>query len=360
MAGPRKASRLTAPAKPTMRDVSRLAGVSSMTVSRVLADVSSVTADTRERVMRAVDQLGYVPDRVAGSLSSRRTNFVGLILPSLTNSNFADTAQGLAAALGAGYQLLIGYTLYRADEEERLVRSLLAQRPQAIVIAGTLHTPATRRMLNAAGIPVVEIWDRPETPIDRAVGFSNFEVGRAVARHLLGLGLTDLAAIGSEAEGEVRDQRGEARLQGFAAAVREAGGPAAVILRQGLAPASSSTGAAAMSRLLADAPQTQGVFAVSDAAAFGALMECRRRRIAVPGQIAIIGFGDFELGRECEPTISTVHIDAHGIGVQTGRLLLDLLQGGAGAGLGTATRTDALHEIDITVIPRGTTAQRGV
>ncbi|HTN64323.1 MAG TPA: LacI family DNA-binding transcriptional regulator, partial [Devosia sp.] len=121
-----------------MRDVSRLAGVSTMTVSRVLADPATVASDTRMRVMQAVEQLGYVPDRVAGSLSSRRTNFVGLILPTLTNSNFGDTAQGLAETLGPrGYQLLIGYTLYRVAEEEQLVRAMLARRPDAIVIAGS-------------------------------------------------------------------------------------------------------------------------------------------------------------------------------------------------------------------------------
>ena len=103
--------------KPTMQDVSRLAGVSTMTVSRVLTGTGQVGAETRARVTRAVEQLGYVPDQMAGALSSRRSRFVGLILPTLTNSNFGDTAEGLAEALGAGYQLLIGYTLYRPAEE---------------------------------------------------------------------------------------------------------------------------------------------------------------------------------------------------------------------------------------------------
>lgn len=92
---------ITSPArKATMRDVSRLAGVSQMTVSRVLADPDLVSEATRKRVMEAIEQLSYVPDRVAGSLSSRRTNFITAILPTLTNSNFADTAQGLANPYG--------------------------------------------------------------------------------------------------------------------------------------------------------------------------------------------------------------------------------------------------------------------
>lgn len=335
--------------KPTMRDVSKLAGVSTMTVSRVLADPSIVAPQTRERVMRAVDQLGYVPDLVAGSLSSRRTNFVGLILPTLTNSNFADTAQGLAEALGESYQLLIGYTLYRAGEEERLVRSLLARRPQGIVVAGSLHTAATRRMLLAAGIPVIEIWDAPQAPLDRAVGFSNVEAGRAAARHLLSLGLRRIAAIGSEAEGDRRDARGEARLQGFAAVLREEGLSTGTILRHGPAPVSYAHGASAMKELLSEMPGVEGVFAVSDGSAFGALMECRRQGIDVPGQVSILGFGDFEVGRECEPAISTIRVDAKGIGTRSGELLRELIDG-RGA--------DVPETIDlgIEVVSRGTTA----
>jgi LacI family transcriptional regulator, gluconate utilization system Gnt-I transcriptional repressor len=334
--------------KPTMRDVSRLAGVSTMTVSRVLAGLAVVAPETREKVMRAVEQLGYVPDLVAGSLSSRRTNFIGLILPTLTNSNFADTAQGLAEALGEDYQLLIGYTLYRAGEEERLVRSLLGRRPQAIVIAGTVHTAATCRMLLNAGIPVVEIWDHPDQPLDRAVGFSNFEAGRAAARHLLALGHRRLAALGSQADGDVHDSRGEARLQGFEAALGEAG-VTGTILRYGTAPVSYSHGADAMGLLLTENPDVEAVFAVSDSSAFGALMECRRRGIAVPDRLSIIGFGDFHLGRACEPAISTVRVDATGIGTRTGELLLHLLTGEEG-------ETVPAVDVGIEVLPRGTTA----
>ncbi len=323
-----------------------------MTVSRVLADPSIVAPETRERVMRAVEQLGYVPDLVAGSLSSRRTNFVGLILPTLTNSNFADTSQGLAEALGQSYQLLIGYTLYDTGEEERLVRSLLARRPQGLVVAGTLHTAATRRMLMNAGIPIVEIWDAPSAPLDRAVGFSNFEAGRAAARHLLSLGLRRLAAIGSEADKDPHDARGEARLQGFAAMLKEEGIGTGRILRHGSAPVSYAHGAAAMRVLLKEMPDVEGVFAVSDGSAFGALMECRRQGVEVPGRVSIMGFGDFELGRECEPAISTIRVDAKGIGTRTGLLLRDLFEG-------RGQETPPSIDLGIEVVPRGTTAGTG-
>lgn len=126
----------------------------------------------RQKVMKAIEKLGYVPDRIAGSLSSRRTNFITAILPTLTNSNFADSAQGLANALrAADYQLLIGYTMYDLQEEERVIRTMMERRPDAIVVAGTVHTKMASEVLMRAGIPIVEIWDVPEHPIDHAVGF---------------------------------------------------------------------------------------------------------------------------------------------------------------------------------------------
>ncbi|KQT54664.1 transcriptional regulator [Aureimonas sp. Leaf454] len=335
-----------------MRDVSRLAGVSTMTVSRVLADPGIVSQETRRRVLTAVEQLGYVPDLVAGSLSSRRTNFVGLILPTLTNSNFGNSAQGLAEVLGPSYQLLIGYTLYRIAEEERLVRALLSRRPEALVIAGSIHTVATRRMLTNAAIPIVEIWERPEPPIDRSVGFSNFEAGRAAARHLIDLGHRRIAAVGSLVDADAADHRGEARLQGFAAALRDAGLPDDLVLRRGHAPVSYGHGAEAMAFLLEAAGDVEAVFAVSDVSAFGAIMECRRRGIDVPGGIAVLGFGDFEIGRQCEPAISTVRVDAKAIGEETGRLLLELFDRTDG------TPPPILRDVGISVVGRGTTALR--
>lgn len=338
--------------KPTMRDVSKLAGVSTMTVSRVLADSPIVSQETRARVMRAVNDLGYVPDLVAGALSSRRTHFVGLILPTLTNSNFGDTAQGLAETLGRGYQLLIGHTLYRIDEEERLVRAMLTRRPEAIVIAGSVHTHVTRRMLGDAAIPVVEIWERPDAPLDRSVGFSNFEAGRTAALYLAGLGHRRLAAVGSRVDAALCDHRGEARLRGFAAALAQAGLPRDLVLRHGEAPVSFGHGAAAMGRVLDLAPDVEAVFAVSDVSAFGALMECRRRGIDVPGRVSIMGFGDFEVGRQCEPAISTIRVDAKAIGADTGRLLLGLFADDA------ADRGERRIDADIAVVARSTTAPR--
>ncbi len=314
---------------PTMRDVSRLAGVSPMTVSRTLAAPGRVSQETRARVLAAVDRLGYVPDRGAGSLSSRRTGFVALIVPTLTNPNFADTAAGLTAVLGPrGYQPLIGLTGYSATEEEAVVRAMLSRRPDAIVVAGMHRPEGTRDLLARAGVPVVEIWDRPETPIDRAVGFSNYEVGRLAARTLAGLGAARIAGLGPERTGEARDFRGEERLRGLRDGLAAAGLSDGLILHHGRAAGAFAHGAEAMTELLARGG-AEAVFLVSDISAFGALMECQRRGVRVPQDLMILGFGDFEIGRQCVPRLSTIAVDPVEIGRRTGDLLLRLLDGEA-------------------------------
>jgi LacI family gluconate utilization system Gnt-I transcriptional repressor len=349
----------SAPRKATMRDVSRLAGVSQMTVSRVLADPELVSEATRKRVMEAIEQLSYVPDRVAGSLSSRRTNFITAILPTLTNSNFADTAQGLAESLRPkGYQLLIGFTMYKLEEEERIIRAMLERRPDAIVVAGTVHTKAATEMLLRADIPIVEIWGKPDKPIDHSVGFSNYEVGRAAARHLLSLGHRRIGALGSRTDADAIDLRGESRLMGFASVLREAGVSDELIVREGTAPVSHDHGARTISTLLERAPDVEAVFAVSDISAFGALMECHRRGIKVPDQLSLMGFGDFDIARQCVPAMTTIRVDAIGIGVKTGELLLNLFEKSDTEEMRAAA--SSLIDVGSKLIERQTVARRKV
>ena len=312
--------------KPTMKDVARLSGFSAMTVSRVLTGQKYVAVQTRERINDAVVKLGYVPDRMAGSLSSRRSGFIAVVLPALNNANFADTAIGLTETLRqSGFELLIGYTNYSLNEEEKVVHSLLARRPEALVIVGDEHTRAMRHTVMNADIPVVEIWSNTSQPIDHAVGFSNNGVGRAAARYLVSLGHSKIGAVGPLGSSGVRDRRGEARLAGFASYLEEVGMPTNLVIRHGDVPFSFTSGADAMARLLDIEPHLEAAFLISDVGCFGALMECQRRGIVVPDDMSLVGFGDFEIGVQSVPPLTTVAIDAIGIGRETALLLLNLL-----------------------------------
>jgi LacI family gluconate utilization system Gnt-I transcriptional repressor len=315
----------------TIRDVARLSGVSRMTVSRAISEPQRVSADARQRVAKAIADLGYVPDRAAGSLSTRKTGFIALIVPTLTNSNFSTVAHGLTEVLREhGYQLLLAYTDYDLAEEERQLSNLLARRPEAIVLTGSTHSRAASRLLLSANVPIVEISDLGSKPIGHAVGFSNYQVGRTAARYLISKGFTQIGAIASKSEGGAGDYRGEDRIRGFEEELRFCGLSTDLILRHGQAPVSFEHGAAAIGALLDKAIEIEAVFAVSDLSAVGVVMECQRRGIDIPRDLSFMGFGDFEIGREINPPLTTIHVDFKALGQRTANLLLDQLNGTQG------------------------------
>ncbi|BBA44851.1 LacI family DNA-binding transcriptional regulator [Burkholderia contaminans] len=328
-----------------MSDVARLAGVSKMTVSRVLAG-HSVAAETRARVCAAIDQLGYVADAAAGALSSGRSEFVAVLVPSLSSSNFSDTVRGLTDALEPeGLQLLLGDTDYDLEREERLVRSMLRHQPRCIALTGAQHTDATRKVLERSAIPVVEMWDLPTHPIDTAVGFSNVRAARAMVRHLAERGYRRIGFLGGASE---LDRRGLDRLKGYQAEIKaqKLGEPR--IVRLGESPITMGHGGPAMAALLEQWPDTDAVMCVSDMSAFGAIMECHRRGLSVPADMAVAGFGNFEVAACCHPAITTVSVDAYGIGRRTGEALLAALQARDG---GERTEPRSIR-IDYTIVAR--------
>lgn len=317
---PTRADSVPQPQAPTMADVARVAGVSAMTVSRALRDGASIAPETRERIMSAVEELGYVLDQSAGSLSSKRTGFVAALIPSINNSNFADTARGITDALaGTGLQLLLGYTDYTVEKEEQLIEAMLRRRPEGIIVTGGSHTARSRRLLERAAIPVVEMWDLPKNPIGHVVGFSNAAAAGQLVRVLYSKGYRRIGFIGGTSN---RDTRGAERRSGYEMAVEELGLPTGRVISFGAPPISMQQGGEAIVRLLERWPDIDAAICVSDLSAFGAVMECNRRGWSVPARIAIAGFGDFEVARCAYPSITTVSVACHEIGLKAGELLL--------------------------------------
>jgi LacI family gluconate utilization system Gnt-I transcriptional repressor len=303
-----------------------------------------------------IDELGYVADAAAGALSSGRSEFVAVLVPSLASSNFSDTVRGLNAALTPhGLQLLLGDTDYRLEQEELLVRSMLRHQPRCVALTGARHTEATRTLLKRAGVPVVEMWDLPADPIDTAVGFSNSTAARAMVRHLHASGYRRIGFIAGASE---RDRRGLDRMRGYIAEMKALGLGEPRVIRLGDSPITMSHGAPAIGALLEAWPNTDAVMCVSDMSAFGAMMECHRRGLSVPGDIAIAGFGNFEVSWCSQPTITTVSVDAYGIGLRAGEALLAELKAREAAGANNApaqTQRAKAIKIDFTVIPREST-----
>ena len=309
--------------KPTMADVAAAAGVSTMTVSRALRDDAGVSAETRTRIRAAAERLGYVLDGIAAGLSSRKSGFVAMTIPALNNGNYADTARGLTEGLReSGLDVLLGYTDYDVSEEERLVETFLRRRPEAIIVTGSAHTDRCRALLENSAVPVVEIWELPENPVDRAVGFSNAEVGRRIAGHLYQQGFRRMGFIGGDA---TWDTRGAARLHGFAAALQEYGLPFDRRIGEGMPPVTMQQAAVALDELLDRWPDTDAVMCVTDLSAYGVLQRAMARGLKIPDDLAVAGFGAYELSLHSSPQITTIDARAHTLGRRAAEMVLEAI-----------------------------------
>ena len=288
--------------KPTLSDVAAAGGFSPSTVSRVLRRPESVSATMRQRVWRAVEETGYVPNTAARALASARTNVIGVIVPSVTNSVFSDVLRGVFDALdGSAYQAQFGNANYSHLKEEQLVRLFLGQHPAALVVTGHDHTPAIDSMLRAAGCPVVQIMDLPPDPVDMAIGLSHAEAAAAGARHLIERGYRRIAFLAAQ-----MDMRTRARMDGYIATLTAAGLFDERLLVTTHKPSSVALGAQLCSEFLSRRPDGDAILANNDDIAIGALFECQRRRVAIPDQIGICGFNDFDYAACVHPSMTSV------------------------------------------------------
>lgn len=307
----------------TMKDLAKAANVSVMTVSRAFNADKSVNAETRDTILAIAEQLGYVFDATAANLRTQKSGFVALTIPSINNANFAATVDAMSERLAlAGLQVLLGYSGYAQDREEDLIQQLLRRRPEAIVLTGGHHSLRARRLLENARIPVIETWELPQNPIGHVVGFSNAKTMQGMVDHLVALGHRNICFVGGE---ETGDQRGMDRRRGFIEAMQSHALSPDHLFAAGPAPVSMREGAAAMAGLLDSYPHAEAVVCVSDLIAFGALSECQRRGIRVPQDIAIGGFGAYEIAAVSHPTITTIDPQPREIGYRTAALIVDLL-----------------------------------
>ena len=329
-----------------VRDVARLAGVAPMTVSRALTLPHLVSAETRERVEAAVRATGYIPNRLASSLSSQQTRTIGAVIPTLRNSIAASFTDGLRDTLKQhGYHVLLGYSEFDPDDEEALVTEFLSRRVDGIYLTGSTHTPGTRRILRENGIPTVEIASVPEDPVDMAVGFSNYGAAYAVTRMLAEQGYRKIGLFTTFTR---NNERQAERQQGYRDAVSEFGldDDARLVAEVAM---DLKEAAIHLRRLLEIRPDVEALFCTGDFIAAGALLEAQRLGIRVPGDLAIAGFDGLEISENLNPARTTVNIPRYEIGARAGAMLIDRINGKPIA--------ERVIDMGFEIIERGSTAK---
>jgi len=307
----------------TLDDVARVAGVSPITVSRAINRPDIVAQHTLESVRLAIERTGYVPNMLAGGLASKSSKMIAAVIPTLENSVFAETVQALTDSLwDAGYQLLLGTTGYPPQREETLLSAILSRRPDAMCLTGVIHTPGAQRKLLAANIPIVEMWDMSNNPMDMIVGFSHENIGISIGEYLCQKGYRKFAFISGN------DERGILRLKGFLKAVQKYG-----IMEKDVdlafvkVPSNLHRGREGLAQLLDSGKKPDAVFCNTDLLAHGAMLEAEARGIRIPQDMAFVGFGDLDFAAYTDPPLTTVYVDRPGIGHMTANLLLDRING---------------------------------
>jgi len=305
----------------TTLDVAAMAGVSAMTVSRVLNKPEKVLPATLAKVREAIERTGFVPNMVAGALSSQRTKLVAAIVPEMANTMFIRTIQSFCDVMAnAGYQVLFGMSGYPHSREDSLLSAILSRRPEALYLTGIERSLEGRRILLASQIPIVEVWDLTPTPLDMVVGFSHDECGRAIARYLFDKGYRSIGAIWAN------DPRASARLRNLQVTLKEQGAaPALAAISQ--APSTMQKGRAGLANLLDAGHVLDAVACSSDALAHGVLAEAHARGLRIPQDLAVIGFGDVDSAASTFPALTTVRIASAEIGRLSAEGLLRRLAG---------------------------------
>ena len=308
------------PTGKTLDAVARAAQVSSATVSRFFNSPDMLAPRTAQRVREAVARLGYVPNLLAGALASNRTRLVAALIPSISQSLFAGTIQALTDTLAdSGHSVMLGLTGVHDERIEQQLMTIVGRRPEGIILTGSTLRIETRQLLKSSGITTIETWDLPPQPIDLVVGFSHEAVGRAIAAHALGAGRR--RAFVASATGV----RVLARRYGFAKAMMEHGAPEPAVAAFA-SPTSYRSGRASVAEHLDGGGRPEIIVCSSDWIAHGALDELRLRGIRVPDDIAVVGFGDLEFASDLEPSLTTIKIDGHVIGLKAAEFLLRRMQ----------------------------------
>jgi LacI family gluconate utilization system Gnt-I transcriptional repressor len=307
-----------------IEDVARLAEVSAQTVSRFFRDPSVVSADTSERIRRAAEAVGYVPNLIAGSLASNRSRIVAIVVPTIANPAHSVWVQGLTDALSAeGYQVLLGATNYDPVREHDLVRTFLGRRVDGVAITGASLEPHAEALLRRSRTATIQIFELPERPIDMAIGVDNDACGVAIANHLADRGYRRLAVVGSRA---ATDTRAAARTTGFLrqAVMRGLQRPTELGVTR---PADVGVGPELLQDILAINPPIEAVFCVGTQISIGLMLACPPAGVNVPKRLAVAGFSDGDLAAMLTPSLTTIRVPTAEMGRKAGRMLLARLAG---------------------------------
>jgi LacI family gluconate utilization system Gnt-I transcriptional repressor len=310
---------------PTLNDVAELVGVSPSTVSRAMSSPRRVSKRTRERIEAAVKKIGFVPNLLASGVASNRSNIIAFVVPTISLMMFNESVQLIMTELSqAGYRVLLMYGRRTPAEMDKVMQEVLSLRPDGVLLMGADLSDNARQSLIRRRLPVVEVWDMPDDPVDMVVGFSHKQLGRTIGEYLLRRGYERPLLVWSSGARAVT-------MQDALSYVFVHGGRAPPVVRHCKFPPDFTDGREAMRAALAAEKRPDVLVCLSDWAAHGALIEARHHNQRVPQDIAVMGFGDLDFASQLEPSLTSVHINQAQLARATTECLLQSLGGSSPA-----------------------------
>ena len=315
------------PNRVTMADVAREAGVSTMTVSRVINNKGDVSPATRQRVLDVIKRLRYRPSSIARGLATRRTRTLGLVIPDVANPFFSDVARGAEhVAYAQGYNVFLCNTEEDPQRELAVLQSLEEKRVDGIVLCSSRLDDGELRAVIARHPAVVLVNRRLESAGAEdgvgAVMLDDVAGGRMATQHLLKSGHR---AIGFLA-GPPASRSGRSRADGYRAALTVADLPYNPSWAASC-PADVEGGQRVARELLIAHPDLTALFCYNDLVAVGALHACAEMGRRVPDDLAVVGFDDILLAALVTPPLTTCRVPRYDLGGQAMKLLLNQIDG---------------------------------
>jgi|HubBroStandDraft_5_1064220.scaffolds.fasta_scaffold03967_3 LacI family transcriptional regulator len=307
-------------AKYTMRDVARLAGVSTSTVSAVMNGNVTVSPERKARVHEAMKALDYQPDAIARSLKTGRSNAIGIVVPDITNTFYPEVVRGAEeAAQAAGYSVLLCDSNENSQTEERHLSALFSRRVDGVLLACCVHSRAHETMIGRR-FPVVYVDRLPPTAAANTVSTDNVRAGQLATEHVIGLGHKRIGMLA----GHLGLSPHHDRLEGFRKTMQESHLP---ILDEYLISGNVQVedGLAAGRRLLDLPNPPTAILASNNKLLLGVLQAVDERKISIPDQLSVLGFDDYLWNNHFNPTLTAVAQPTHEIGRKSFELLLKLI-----------------------------------
>lgn len=309
----------------TMSDVAQKAGVSLMTVSRVINHKDDVNPETRQRILQVIEELGYRPSAIARSLATQRTRTIGLVIPDVSNPFFADITRGIEQlAYAQSYHVFLCNTEEDPQRELALIESLEENRVDGLILCSSrlsdsLLADILPRL--TAAVLINRIIDNGGENSFPSVILDDERGGLLATRHLLERGRTEIGFLA----GPVNSFSGQGRRKGYLAAMREAGispEPGWIANCQ----PSVEGGYLSTRRLLSENPELTALFCYNDLVAVGALQACSELDCRIPRDLMVVGYDDIPLAALVSPTLTTCQVQRRELGHLAVEALLERME----------------------------------